>query len=65
MAEYGQGVGQGTGASGGGGGSTDLTGSAAAFISDAVDQVAALPAEMLVLIVILVLAGLLVVKRAF
>ena len=71
MFEYGRGVGevsgQGNGAGGGGtaGGSSDMGAGAAEFVSNAVDRLAALPPEMLLLIGVLVLAGLFVLKRAF
>lgn len=67
MIEYGHGVGQGTGATGGrsGGGSTDLGGEAVNALADVVDRVAALPPEMLVVLLLVVLAGLFVLKRAF
>jgi hypothetical protein len=75
MVEYGHGVGQvsGQGGAGGGtggagfgsGGPTDLGASVSGFISDSVDRIAALPPEMLLLLVVLVFAGLIVLKRAF
>jgi hypothetical protein len=64
MGEYGRIVGQSSGASGGGGGGTDLTGQVMGAISDAVDQVASLPPEMLVGIAVVVLiVGMLVFRR--
>jgi hypothetical protein len=74
MVEYGHGVGQVSGQSGGGGGGgtglgnggpTDIGASVSGFISDSVDRIAALPPEMLLLLVVLVFAGLIVLKRAF
>jgi hypothetical protein len=75
MVEYGHGVGQVSGQSGGGGGAggggfgsggpTDLGASVTGFISESVDRVAALPPEMLLLLVVLVFAGLVVLRRAF
>ena len=69
MVEYGNAVDQGSKAagqgSGGGGGSTDVGAGAMSFVSDSVDQVAALPPEMLLLLAVVILAGLFVLKRAF
>jgi hypothetical protein len=71
MVEYGHGVGQVSGQSGGGAGTggggstTDLGASVSGFISDSVDRIAALPPEMLLLLVVLIFAGLIVLKRAF
>jgi hypothetical protein len=74
MVEYGHGVGQVSGQSGGGGGGgagfggggpADIGASVSGFISDSVDRIAALPPEMLLLLVVLVFAGLIILKRAF
>jgi hypothetical protein len=71
MVEYGNAVDQGTshagdrGSAGFGGGSTDVGAGAMNFVTDTVDQVAALPPEMLVLLAVVILAGLYVLKRAF
>lgn len=68
MVEYGQGVGQGTGMGGANPGSSesqDLGAGVSAFISDTVDTVSALPPEMLVVIAVVILVGLLVLRRAF
>jgi hypothetical protein len=68
MVEYGQGVGQATGVAGGGGGgggSTDIGASAAAFVRDTADTIAALPPEALVAIAIAIFLGLIVLRRAF
>jgi hypothetical protein len=68
MVEYGQGVGEvggRVGGSGGGGGSgTDVGAGLASMISESVDRVAALPPETLVLLLVLVLAGLMILRRA-
>ncbi len=67
MLEYGQGVGQATGVAGGGGGggTQDIGANAMAFVSNAVDTVSSLPPETLLLIVVLILLGLIVLRRAF
>jgi hypothetical protein len=71
MIEYGHGVGGATGqggggaGGGGGGGSMDFGAGAVDFVSDAVDRVAALPPEGLLLLGVIVLGGLIVLKRAF
>jgi hypothetical protein len=68
MVEYGNGVGQATGAGGGGGGgghTTDLGAGAAAFVNDAVHTISALPPTTLVLIVVLIFVGLIILRRAF
>lgn len=65
MGEYGRIVGEGSGVgSRGGGGSGDVTGQVMAAVSDAIDQVAALPTEVLVLIAAFALiAGMLFFRR--
>jgi hypothetical protein len=75
MVEYGNGVGQVSGAGGGsgggggvgvgGGGPTDLGATAMDFVSDSAHRILALPPEMLLLIVVAILVGLVVLKRAF
>jgi hypothetical protein len=68
MVEYGQGVGQATGASGavgGGGGTRDLGADVSNAINSAVHTVSALPPETLVLIVVLVFVGLIILRKAF
>lgn len=68
MVEYGHGVGQVSGAGGGGGqrgGSGDVGAQAVELVSDTVDRIAALPPEMLLVLAVVILAGLVVLKRAF
>jgi hypothetical protein len=68
MVEYGNAVGQVSGAagSGGGGRSVDLGVGVTHFISDAVGRISALPPEALLLIAaVAIVAGLLILKRAF
>jgi len=67
MVEYGQGVGQATGVAGGGsgGGSTDVGASAIGFVNDVADQIAALPPEGLLLLVVAIFVGLIFLRRAF
>lgn len=68
MVEYGQGVGQATGAGGaigGGGGSQDLGAGAADFVNKAVNTISSLPPETLLVIVVVILLGLIVLRRAF
>ncbi|HEY4189027.1 MAG TPA: hypothetical protein VGM28_01280 [Candidatus Limnocylindrales bacterium] len=68
MVEYGQGVGQATGASGtlgGGGGTHDLGADVGAAFHDAVHTVSTLPPQALVLIIVLVFVGLIILRRAF
>jgi hypothetical protein len=71
MIEYGHGVGGATGQGGGGGaggaggGPADIGAGAVDFVGDAVNRVAALPPEGLLLLAIIVLGGLIVLKRAF
>ena len=58
MGEYGRIVGESSGAVGGGsGGSSDLGGDVMGAFSDLLDQVATLPAEVLILIVAAVMVG--------
>ena len=68
MVEYGRGVGEVAGRSGGGtgaGGSGDVGATIGNAVSNAVDQVAALPPEMLVLLAVLVFGALIVLRKAF
>jgi hypothetical protein len=66
MVEYGHGVGQATGVAGGaGGGSTDVGAQAAGLVTDLADQLAALPPEGLLLLVVVIFAGLIFLRRAF
>jgi hypothetical protein len=75
MVEYGNAVGQGSETGGnagggggsivGGGGSADLGATMADFVSDSADKIMALPPEGLLILVVVVLAGLVVLKRAF
>ena len=76
MVEYGNAVGQvseqGGGAGGGsggsivgGGGPADLGATVADFVSDSANRIMALPPEGLLLLVVIVLASLVVLKRAF
>ena len=67
MVEYGNGIGQGpAGQAGPGGGGGDLGAQLMSAASGAVDTVARLPTEQLVLLIIaVVLIGLFVLKRAF
>lgn len=63
MGEYGRIVGGG-GGSGRGGGSGDLTVDVMATVQDIIDQIAALPPEMLIVIVAAVMiGGMLVLRR--
>jgi hypothetical protein len=70
MTEYGRGVGEGAGQFGGstggagGGGGSDWGGNLMALASDAVDTVVSLPTEQLLLLIVVVLVGLFVLKRA-
>ena len=71
MVEYGNGISQGAGGqvggSGGGGGAVNADWGVAIgqAVNDAVNTVAALPPWQLALLVILVIAGLVILKRAF
>jgi hypothetical protein len=67
MVEYGQGVGQATGVGGhaAGGGTQDLGAGAAAFVTDAVNTVATLPPEQLLVLLLAVFFGLILLRRAF
>ncbi len=67
VVDYGNTVGQGAGHAGGGvgNGGGDAGAQVVDTLSSVVDRVAALPPEMLVILAVFVLAGLLVLKRAF
>ena len=67
MVEYGNGVGQATGAGGGGGGGghTDVGAQIGRVITDSVDAIAALPPEMLLAGIVAIFLGLIILKRAF
>lgn len=71
MVEYGQGVGQASGQGGGGqgtqlgGGAGDVGGQAVDALNDVVQRVVALPPEVLVVAAIAILAGLVILRRAF
>ena len=75
MVEYGNGVGEVSGRAGGAGsgsggsvidgvGRTDLADQVGTFVTNTIDNVLALPPEMLILLAIAVLAGLVLVRRA-
>jgi hypothetical protein len=68
MAEYGQGVGQATGAGGplggSGGGSQDLGAGAMAFVHNAIHTVQVMPPEQLLLLVVVALIGLVFLRKA-
>jgi len=69
MVEYGNGVGEVAGRAGGGsgpgGGAPDVGASLAQMVNDSVNSISALPTEVLVLGIVLIIAGLFVLKRAF
>ena len=67
MVEYGNAVDQGSKAAGQGSssGGTDVGAGAMTFVSHTVDQVAALPPGMLLLLAVVILAGLYFLRRAF
>ena len=69
MFEYGHGVAEGAGqvsgsSGGGGGGTADWGGAIGTTIGDAVDTITALPAEQLLLLVVAVIVGFWVLRRA-
>lgn len=64
MGEYGRIVGEGSGRGGRGGGPGDVTGDIMAAVQDAIDQVAALPPEvLLVLVAAIAVGGMLLLRR--
>jgi len=70
MVEYGQGVSQGTQQGGAGqgtqpGGGGDLGGQAMDAVADVASRIAALPIEVLVVGAIAIVAGLVILRRAF
>jgi len=66
MVEYGHGVGQATGAGGSHGGqATDAGAAIGQMINDAVQAVSTAPPEMLVLGLVVLILGLIILKRAF
>ena len=70
MVEYGHGVGDvagkvGGGAGGAGLGSGDPFANISQFVNDSVNQISALPPEVLVGAVLVILLGLIIFKRAF
>ena len=67
MVEYGNGVGQATGVAGGGGGGQTMDAGAAVgqFVGHAVDTIAAMPPSQLALLVVVIVIGFIVLKRAF
>ena len=68
MLEYGNGVGQGAGGvtgGGGGGGSTDMSQQIGQAVNDSIHTMSTLPPAALLGIVVLVVIGLWVLKRAF
>ena len=69
MLEYGNGVGQGaggvSGGTGGGGGSTDMSHQIGQAVNDSIHTMSTLPPAALLGIVVLVVIGLWMLKRAF
>ena len=68
MVEYGQGVGQAAGVAGGGGGggqSMDAGAALGQFVGNAVHTVQTMPTPELVALIVVVIIGLVIFKRAF
>jgi len=65
MVEYGNGVGEVAGRSGGGGRSMDVGASLSQFVTDSVNTVSTMPPAALLLGFVIIVIGLLMVKRAF
>ena len=67
MVEYGNGVGQATGVAGGGGGGRSMDAGAALgqFVTNAVHTISTMPPAQLALLAVLVVVGLVILKRAF
>lgn len=67
MVEYGQGVGQATGVAGGGGGGQQMDAGAAVgqFVNNAVHTLSTMPPTQLALLVVIVVIGFVIFKRAF
>jgi hypothetical protein len=63
MSEYGRIVGESSKVGGGGGGSHDLASQVLATLSDAVDQVLAVPPEILLAVVAVIIVGWILLKR--
>ena len=67
MVEYGNGVGQATGIAGGGGGGQSLDAGAAfgQFVTNTVHTISAMPPAQLAILAVIVVVGLIILKRAF
>jgi hypothetical protein len=65
MVEYGNGVGEVAGRSGGGGQPVDVGAALSQFVTDSVDTISTMPPAALLLGFVIVVVGLMVVKRAF
>jgi hypothetical protein len=67
MVEYGNGVGQASGVGGGssGGQAMDAGAALGQFVGNAVDTVAAMPPGQLALLVVIIIIGFVILKRAF
>ena len=68
MLEYGNGVGQGAGQAGGGssgGQSLDVGASMSQFVTDSVNTLSAMPPAALLALLVVVVVGLVMLKRAF
>jgi hypothetical protein len=65
MVEYGNGVAQGTGAGGGGGGGGDAGAAFGQLVGDTVHNIAALPPSTLAIAVVVLIIGLVILRRAF
>jgi hypothetical protein len=66
MVEYGNGVAHGTGAAGGGGGGGGDAGAAfGQWVGDTVNHIAALPPSTLAIAFVVIVVGLVILRRAF
>jgi hypothetical protein len=65
MVEYGNGVGEVAGRSGGGGQPVDVGASLSQFVTDSVNTISTMPPAALLLGFVIVVIGLMMVKRAF
>jgi hypothetical protein len=67
MAEYGNGVGQATGAAGGSGGGQTMDAGAAfgQFVGNAAHTISTMPPAQLALLVVVIVVGLVILRRAF
>jgi len=67
MAEYGNGVGQATGVAGGSGGGQSMDAGAAIgqFVGNAAHTISTMPPAQLALLVVVVIVGFVILKRAF